>query len=420
METKTTHDRRCGREKKSWLKRKTQIYVVSGFRLLPDERHLNYYTKKEQENYILFLDQFYIGLDIYEQLQKKKDVMELIKISKKLQDPEEIFNQPLAKALMSTWLLYQLQDSFDRKNGKLYVTKQEDFTLYKYDLKTGKRIKWRDSLSYDIKELVLHHVFIDEETGKYLVLDTSYHSHYLEPISSFEEYRLPLNSRCLVTQNQFVDIGEPLTEGTIDIHELLEIFFEYHLLTDRNRMKATLRSLHKFQLLLVNSIQAIYHSQGVTIASKHIEIIVRQMTSKVMIKEGGVSSTLLPGELLNLSSIKEIVKNYENMPVSWKKRKKESFLSAGLGEKSLYPLFEPKVKSATTLSLIKDGFLSAAGFQETRKVLTKAAIEGKSDWLRGLKESIISGRLIPAGSSFLNYKNYLDNLYSFKIKNQKS
>ena len=78
------------------------------------------------------------------------------------------------------------------------------------------------------------------------------------------------------------------------------------------------------------------------------------------------------------------------------------------------PSYEPILLSTTRSSLAKDGFLSAAGFQETKRILSKAAIEGKSDWLRGLKECIIIGRLIPAGSAFLNYKNYLDNIYVFK------
>ena len=78
------------------------------------------------------------------------------------------------------------------------------------------------------------------------------------------------------------------------------------------------------------------------------------------------------------------------------------------------PKFEPILRSATNSSLSKDGFLSASGFQETKRVLTKAALEGCADWLRGLKECIIIGRLIPAGSAFLNYKSYLDNVYLFK------
>jgi DNA-directed RNA polymerase subunit beta' len=149
-------------------------------------------------------------------------------------------------------------------------------------------------------------------------------------------------------------------------------------------------------LILLNSIQSIYQSQGVNISNRHIEIIVRQMTAKVKIKESG-DTPLLPGELIKLPLILEIQK---------------SLLSNAIKYKS--PQYEPVVLSTTTSSLGKDGFLANAGFQETKKVLTKAAVEGSRDWLRGLKECIIVGRLIPAGSSFLNYKSYLDNIYFFK------
>jgi DNA-directed RNA polymerase subunit beta' len=120
------------------------------------------------------------------------------------------------------------------------------------------------------------------------------------------------------------------------------------------------------------------------------------MTSKVKIKEAG-DTPFLPGELIRLSLLNEICYIFK----STKFRKK-------------IPKYEPVLVSTTTSSLSKDGFLSAAGFQETKRVLTKAALEGSSDWLRGLKECIILGRLIPAGSAFLNYKNYLDSVYCFK------
>ena len=160
----------------------------------------------------------------------------------------------------------------------------------------------------------------------------------------------------------------------------------------------TLKSLNKFQLLLVNSVQAIYQSQGVNISSKHIEIIVRQMTSKVVIKNGG-DTPFLPGETVRLSLINEI---YKAMKVTNGKKYYKT------------PKYAPVFLSTTRSSLNKDGFLSAAGFQETKRILAKSAIEGTSDWLRGLKECVIIGRLIPAGSAFLNYKNYLDNIYLFK------
>jgi DNA-directed RNA polymerase subunit beta' len=122
------------------------------------------------------------------------------------------------------------------------------------------------------------------------------------------------------------------------------------------------------------------------------------MTSKVVIKESG-DTPLLPGELIRLSLINEIYLALKNA-------------DSNICYKT--PKYEPLLLSSTNSSLSKDGFLSAAGFQETKRVLTKAAIEGTSDWLRGLKECIITGRLIPAGSAFLNYKTYLDNIYLFK------
>ena len=148
------------------------------------------------------------------------------------------------------------------------------------------------------------------------------------------------------------------------------------------------------------SIQSIYQSQGVNISSKHIEIIVRQMTSKVLIKESG-DTPLIPGELIRLSLITEIYNALKPSESNFQLKT---------------PKYEPILMSTTNSSLNKDGFLSAAGFQETKRMLSKAAVEGSTDWLRGLKECIIIGRLIPAGSAFLNYKSYLDNIYLFKNK----
>jgi DNA-directed RNA polymerase subunit beta' len=122
------------------------------------------------------------------------------------------------------------------------------------------------------------------------------------------------------------------------------------------------------------------------------------MTAKVVIKEGG-DTPFLPGELIRLSLIHEVYLGLKNGKTNLQYRT---------------PKFSPLLLSATNSALSKDGFLSSAGFQETKRVLTKAAIEGSSDWLRGLKECIIIGRLIPAGSAFFNYKNYLDNIYLFK------
>jgi hypothetical protein len=277
------------------------------------------------------------------------------------------------KAKFSTWKL----DNFSEK----------DNILYKY--KNGSLTKFA--------EINLNIIFKNYK-GDFIIKNSNNEFIFLEFLNPITEYQLPLTSKLLYSYGNFVDIGEPITEGIVDIHELLHVLFKYHSVLD-GILKGTIRSLNKFQILLVNSIQSIYQSQGVNISSKHIEIIVRQMTSKVVIKESG-DTPLLPGELIRISLITEIylaLKNSRNSNLKYKT-----------------PKYEPLLLSATNSSLSKDGFLSAAGFQETKRVLTKAAIEGTSDWLRSLKECIIIGRLIPAGSTFLNYKNYLDNIYTFK------
>ncbi len=274
----------------------------------------------------------------------------------------------------------------------------EEKTLYKY--KNGQLTAWKNLDALNEQKSILKtkpKKFFDKEyfafpieNGKYIFLE------YLNPINRYE---LPISSNPLVQPGNFVDLGEPLTEGIIDVHDLLQIFFNYHAELDGLKEGVT-KALTKFQLLLVNSIQSIYQSQGVNISSKHIEIIVRQMTSKVLIKESG-DTPLIPGELIRLSLISEI---------------HEALKLNNLTFQTKTPKYEPILMSTTNSSLNKEGFLSAAGFQETKRMLSKAAIEGTTDWLRGLKECIIIGRLIPAGSAFLNYKSYLDNIYLFKNK----
>ena len=263
----------------------------------------------------------------------------------------------------------------------------ENINLYRYMNKS--LIHWKSLKKKD------GNIFINKNHDLVIKVDNNYiFLEYLNPISS---YKLALTSKVIFQPGNFIDIGEPITEGIIDAHELLQILFKYHSIYD-GIQKGTKRSLIKFQLLLVNSIQSIYQSQGVNISSKHIEIIVKQMTNKVVIADSG-DTPLLPSELIRLSLVNEICEALKlaSIPLNYK-----------------MPKYEPILLSATNSSLSKDGFLSAAGFQETKRVLTKAAIEGSSDWLRGLKECVIIGRLIPAGSAFLNYKNYLDNIYLFK------
>ena len=284
----------------------------------------------------------------------------------------------------------------DSKN-KSSVWKQEIFdqtdqnqVLYKY--RNNELIEWTK-----IKENGVNTIFKNSRKD-YIIYTSDLNFIFLEALNPILEYEIPLASKLLFEVGSFVDIGEPITEGIVDVHDLLNILFKYHSTLD-GVLWGTLRTLYKFQLLLVNSVQSIYQSQGVSISSKHIEIIVRQMTSKVLVKESG-DTPFLPGEVIRLSLMNEV---YEALKMS-----SDDII------KYKTPKYEPILMSATNSSLNKDGFLSAAGFQETKRVLTRAALEGSSDWLRGLKECIIIGRLIPAGSAFLNYKSYLDNVYSFK------
>ena len=187
------------------------------------------------------------------------------------------------------------------------------------------------------------------------------------------------------TNGKFVNFLEPLTDGPISPHEKLETLFNYYQLTNPTHA-ACKKSLKYLQLFLVNEVQRTYRSQGVQIADKHLEIIVKQMTSKVRVYFGG-DTTLLPGEILNINQAELIT---------------HSALS--VGEEP--PLCKPMLLGLTKASLNSDSFISAASFQETTRVLTEAAIEGKKDWLNGLKENVIIGRLIPAGTGF----NCFDNL----------
>jgi hypothetical protein len=240
-------------------------------------------------------------------------------------------------------------------------------------------------------------IFQNIKTGDFIIRVSNNTYIFLDLIEPILSYKIPITARALKKEGSFFDIGEPITEGSIDAHDLLYALYSYHKKLD-GTILGVIRALHKFQLIITNSIQGIYQSQGVYIASKNIEIIVRQMTSKVVIQNSG-DTPFFAGETLRLSLLIEVYKALSSIKnsISYKK-----------------PKFAPIFLSAINSSLNKDGFMSSAGFQETKKILSRAAIEGDVDWFRSLKESVAVGRLIPAGSAFLNYKNYLDNIYSFK------
>jgi DNA-directed RNA polymerase subunit beta' len=189
-----------------------------------------------------------------------------------------------------------------------------------------------------------------------------------------------IENNIIVKKNQFIFVGQPLTEGSVNPHNLLITYFNYYKNFTNDHESAYL-SFKNLQLLLIEKVQQVYINQGVTIADKHLEVIVKRMTSKVQISESG-DSFLLPGEILELKQI-----HYINQ-ILQKSRKKVA-------------VYLPILMGITKASLLSDSFISAASFQETTKILTSAAIEGKIDWLRGLKENVILGRLIPVGTGFI-------------------
>ena len=186
------------------------------------------------------------------------------------------------------------------------------------------------------------------------------------------EYKLGRRTRLLVKSGDLVEAGDPLHEGSREPAKLLEL----HTKIGKGSTPT--------ELYLVSEVQRVYKSQGVDIHDKHIELIVRQMMKKVKVKTSG-DTERLPGELAD-----RILVERENKRVG----------EAG-GELATY---EPLILGITKASLATESFLSAASFQETTKVLTDAAIEGKKDTLLGLKENVIIGKLIPAATGLKKYR----------------
>ncbi len=187
-----------------------------------------------------------------------------------------------------------------------------------------------------------------------------------------ETYLIPYGSRIKITDGQKLEAGDELTEGSVNPHDLLKI-----------------KGIRAVQDYMIREVQRVYRLQGVDISDKHIEVIVRQMLKKVRIEESG-DTDFLPGVLVD-------VLDYEDM--------NEKLIAEGK---------QPAEGKQTMLGITKaalatNSFLSAASFQETTKVLTEAAIKGKVDPLIGLKENVIIGKLIPAGTGMKRYRNtYLD------------
>jgi len=179
-------------------------------------------------------------------------------------------------------------------------------------------------------------------------------------------YKIPYGSKLIVSEGDHVEPGDKLTEGPLDPTVLLRV-----------------RGESAVQNYLLEEVQNVYRSQGVEINDKHIEVIIRQMMKRVKIKESG-DTELLTGSLVTRHNFKETNKKVK--------------ANGGEPAKAI-----PQILGITKASLATESFLSAASFQETTRVLTEAALEGKVDKLRGLKENVIIGQLIPAGTGLRKY-----------------
>ncbi len=187
-------------------------------------------------------------------------------------------------------------------------------------------------------------------------------------------YMIPFNYRLKVSEGDYVEKGQPLTEGSINPKDVLAILGEQAV---RN--------------YLITEVQKVYRLQGVDTNDKHIEVIVRQMMKNVRVEDGG-DTDLLPGTMVDRADVREA------------NRKIAARVAAG--EEGLRPaVVGPVLLGITKASLATESFLSAASFQETTRVLTEAAIKGKVDPLVGLKENVIIGKLIPAGTGMNCYRN---------------
>ena len=206
-------------------------------------------------------------------------------------------------------------------------------------------------------------VRVGEDEGKGIpitVIDDSGEEHLIV---------LPTGSRPSVIDGNDINAGDPVTDGPFDPKEIMEI-----------------KGIRETQLYLVEEVQKVYRDQGVSISDKHIELIVRQMTRRIGVQEPGETG-FLPGERADAKVFRDTNKRM----VEEGKRPAEG---------------RPELMGITKASLATESWLSAASFQETTRVLTEAAIDGRSDSLLGLKENIIIGKLIPAGTGMERYRDF--------------
>jgi DNA-directed RNA polymerase subunit beta' len=212
---------------------------------------------------------------------------------------------------------------------------------------------------------------ISEATGRVTIEESEKGKKVIvTPDNGDEQVVYPVLKRAtlLVEDGQHIEVGQPLQVGTLDPKEIMRV-----------------QGAREVQKYLVDGVQGVYRSQGVPIHDKHIEVIVRQMLRKVTVVDHG-ETDLLPGEMTDARNYRDVNR-------------------AAVAEGKRPASARPELMGITKASLATESWLSAASFQETTRVLTEAALQGKRDPLIGLKENVIIGKLIPAGTGLAKYRD---------------
>ena len=192
-------------------------------------------------------------------------------------------------------------------------------------------------------------------------------------VAEVKEYQIPYGTKLSIIEGQHLEIGEAMTEGNKAPADIMRVL--------------GLDAVYEY---LIKEIQKVYRSQACNVNDKHVEIIARQMTRKMRVEDSG-STDLLVGSSIDVLDLEKA-----NNEIDARIAAGEEGLTHAIGSTILLGI--------TKASLQTESFMSAASFQETTKVLTEAAIHGKVDYLRGLKENVIIGKLIPAGTGMDCYK----------------
>nr|YP_010283364.1 RNA polymerase beta'' subunit [Bacillaria paxillifer]ULD16483.1 RNA polymerase beta'' subunit [Bacillaria paxillifer] len=322
---------------------------------------------------------------------------EIIKNNNKINDSNNLdyqlmllrfVEQPFPKATKSIGLYSITEDYFEQDVNSVFC-KNSEF------IETGKTIGLLNLEKEITGDIVQGLPRIEE------ILEARKKNLMIKRIPTSQKKGLLIQKTSLDPNFEFKKLGTSIKENDrINPHKLLKVYFNYYgliklFLCDKNKLgkynrlinnyEGSYKSFKKVQAFILNSVQSVYQSQGVTINDKHLEVIIKQMTTKVLITYEG-NTPLLRREVIDLYHI-----HYINEIIDTQMKQAACYVPLLLG--------------ITKAALNNPSFISAASFQETTRVLTKAAIEGRIDWLRGLKENIIIGHLIPAGTGSQNYRN---------------